>query len=377
MIKRLHAKLLSLGIAALCFGYFAAYIPYSMLTKMITKGLLPGQNGHGATGFEIQPVVVTGTFIAMYLFLTLSDWWKYATHSKIFGISLPRPQWFTFISGLCTSGIIITTTLAYTFKGVSIVFAMLLMRGGVLAMAPIVDIFAHKRKRKIYWPSWMAAGLSFGALFVSFSSDSGTAMTTVAVADITLYLTCYFLRFFFMSNWAKSTSIEEKKRFFTEEQMVANPALFFAVMIAGLFGSQMAPTSIPGQIWTGITTFQYGPYLWPAFWIGVFSYGTGLFGSLIFLDRRENTFTVPANRVSSVLSGVISTYLLAIFYQQKYPETSELFGVSLIICSIIFLARHSVIERRQQAKLLVIPVERRGRRPAEKRSAPIPAREAS
>ena len=33
--KNLTATLASLGIAALCFGYFAAYIPYSMMTKMI------------------------------------------------------------------------------------------------------------------------------------------------------------------------------------------------------------------------------------------------------------------------------------------------------------------------------------------------------
>lgn len=348
MIRRLHEKLLALGIAALCFGYFAAYIPYSMLTKMITKGLLDGQQGQGATGFEIQPVVVTGTFLAMYLFLTLSDWWKYATHSSFLGIRFPRPQWFTFVSGLCTSGIIITTTLAYTFKGISIVFAMLLMRGGVLAMAPIVDLLAHKRRRKIYWPSWMAAGLSFGALFISFSSDSGMAMTVVAVVDVALYLTSYFLRLFFMSNCAKSASLDEKKRYFTEEQMVANPALFAAVILTGLVGQGMAPDSIPGQIWHGIITFQYGPYLWHAFFIGVFSYGTGLFGSLIFLDRRENTFTVPANRVSSVLSGVVATYLLAIFYGQRYPDRHELIGTTLIIASIVFLAYRSTVEKQQQ-----------------------------
>lgn len=348
MIARLRTQLATFGIAALCFGYFASYIPYSMMTKMITKGLFEGQNGQGFTGFQIQPVMVLGVFIAMYTFLTVSGWWKYATHTQIFGISVPRPRWYTFISGICTSGVIITTTLAYTFSGVSIVFAMLLMRGGVLAMAPIVDMISVKRRRKIYWPSWVAASLSFAALIISFGGDSGLAMTVVAAVDIILYLTCYFLRLFFMSNQAKSADVDEKKAYFTEEQMVANPFLFFSVMAVGMLGSQMAPESIPGQLWQGMTVFPSQGYFWTTFLIGVFSYGTGLFGGLIFLDKRENTFTVPANRVSSVLSGVVATYLLSNFFGQRPADAHELAGTGLIICSIIFLAYRSVVEKRQR-----------------------------
>lgn len=354
MIRKLRDRLASFGIVALCFGYFASYIPYSMMTKMITKGLFAGQEGHGFGGFEIQPVVVLGTFISMYAFLTFSGWWKFATHSKIFGISVPRPRWYTLISGICTSGVIITTTLAYTFKGVSIVFAMLLMRGGVLAMAPVVDMIAVRRKRKIYWPSWAAAGLSFAALFISFGGDSGIAMTVVAAVDVALYLTCYFMRLFFMSNRAKSHDVDEKKGYFAEEQMVANPALFIAVIAVGLAGSVMPSESIPGQIWHGMTVFPSQGYFWQALLIGIFSYGTGLFGSLIFLDRRENTFTVPANRVSSVLSGVVATCLLGHYYGQSYPDAHELWGVGLIIFSIIFLAYRSAVEKRQ-TRLVTIP----------------------
>ena len=112
-------KLAAFGIAALCFGYFASYVPYSMMTKMITKGLVLGLGGKGLTGFQIQPLAVLGSFTAMYIFITLAGWWKHATHSKVFGISIPRPQWYTFIAGVCTAGQIITTTLAYTFDGIA------------------------------------------------------------------------------------------------------------------------------------------------------------------------------------------------------------------------------------------------------------------
>lgn len=339
-------KLAVFGIAALCFGYFASYVPYSMMTKMLTKGLFEGLNGIGFSGFEIQPVVVFASFLSMYVYLTLSGWWKYATHSKFLGVSFPRPQWFTFVSGICTSGQIITTTLAYTFEGVSIVFAMLLMRGGVLVLAPIVDTIAIKRKRKIYWPSWVAAFLSLAALAEALFGNVGTNMTIVAIIDISIYLFVYFFRLFFMSNRAKSDDIAEKKRYFTEEQMVANIFLFLVLFAVGLIGSQMMQDSIPRKIWSGFVEFPLKGYFMQAFLIGVFSYGTGLFGSLIFLDKRENTFTVPANRASSIIAGVVASYLLTIFYSQKFPPAHDLLGVVLIIVAIIFLAYRSAMDKK-------------------------------
>ena len=285
----------------------------------------------------------------MFLFLTLAGWWKYATHSKICGISVPRPQWFTFLSGICTGGVIITTTLAYTYEGISIVFAMLLMRGGVLIMAPIVDLLAVKRKRKIYWPSWFAAFLSFGALFAAFMGKSSTAMKVTAAVDIGLYLCCYFLRFFIMSTYAKSNDVEEKKRYFTEEQMTANAVLFTAVYLTALCGMNMEEKSMPGMLWYGLSVLPTTGVFWQIFLIGFFSYGTGLFGSLIFLDPREHTFTIPANRSSSIMAGVIATYLLAIVFGQSYPSIHQLIGAGLIVGAIFFLGYRSVVEKKQKA----------------------------
>lgn len=346
--KSLTAKLATFGIAALCFGYFAAYVPYSMMAKMLTKGLFPSMNGVGLSGFEIQPVVCIGSVFATFVYITFAGWWKFATHSKFFGISLPRPQWFTFVSGICLSGQIVTTTLAYTFSGVSIVFAMLLMRGGVLFMGPIVDLVARKRKRKIYWPSWVASLLSLGALLISFFGNTSTEMTIVAACDIGIYLFVYFFRLLFMSNRAKSDDSAEKKRYFVEEQLVANVSMVLILFIIALFGIGMAPESIPAKLWAGFTVFPGSVYALHAFIVGLFSYGTGLFGTLIFLDKRENTFTVPANRSSSILAGVVATYLLAFFYAQKTPPRDELIGVALILGAIVFLAYRSIVDKKSR-----------------------------
>ncbi len=349
-VKKLAGPFAALGIGLLCFGYFASYVPYSMMTKMITDGLFSGMNGVGFSGFEIQPVVVLGSFVSMYVFITAAGWWKYATHSKILGISFPRPQWFTFLSGLCTSGQIITTTLAYTFGGISIVFAMLLMRGGVLIIAPMVDLLVRRRKRKIYWPSWVASALSLAALFVAFAEKAGTAMTLIAAVDIGIYLFGYFFRLYIMSNFAKSDDVEERKRYFAEEQLVANPVLLLGLLIVGLFGIGGDPSSIPTQVWAGFASFPFEGYFLVTFLIGVFSYGTGLFGSLIFLDKRENTFTVPANRASSILAGVLATYLLHVYYGQKAPNAYHLAGAALIILAILFLMWRAMIEKKKAAR---------------------------
>ena len=144
------------SIWGFAFGYFACYIPYSLMTKIMSKGLLPALHGRSLDGFVILPVVAVATLLTMILVISLLGWWKYATHSKIFGLSLPRPTKWTFLSGLFTSLIIGTTTLAYTFESVSIVLAMLLMRGGVLITGPIVD--ATRSGRSAGSPGPVSAG---------------------------------------------------------------------------------------------------------------------------------------------------------------------------------------------------------------------------
>jgi hypothetical protein len=181
------------GIWGYAFGYFAAYVPYSATTKAITSGWVEGQQGP-LSGFAVTPLSVGAGVIGMYIFLTAMGWWRFASKRTILGREVPSPTWVTLISGLLTAGIIITTTLAYTFSGVSIVFMMLLMRGGVLILAPLIDTLTGRKTR---WFSWVGLALSFGALVVAFSERGPNdklsfALTTVAVVDIVIYLSCYF-----------------------------------------------------------------------------------------------------------------------------------------------------------------------------------------
>jgi uncharacterized membrane protein YdcZ (DUF606 family) len=344
-----------LGIALLCFGYFAAYVPYSTLTKMISKGLLPEMNGVGLPGPLILPATALASFICMYIFLTAIGWWKYATNRRrFFGLLVPMPTRYTFASGICTAVIIMTTTLAYTFSSVSVVFMMLLMRGGVLVMAPPID---WKTGKTIHWPALVAAGLSLAALVVSFVEKAGTGIEIVCLIDVAFYIAGYFIRLRFMNTQAgkcvrfSAQSDEEKlklsRKYFVEEQLVANPLLFVGLFIVGLCGIGLPADTTLNQIWRGFVELPLNTdmLIW-CLLIGACSYGTGLFGTLIFLDNREHTFCAPANRIASIFAGVICDWYLWKYYEQKPISNYTLWGVALVTVAIIFLLLHPLVAKK-------------------------------
>jgi hypothetical protein len=331
----------SYSIWAFAFGYFACYVPYSLITKLLTKGLVPGSEGLAVSGFSILPISALAAALAMLVFVSAMRWWKYAHHSVVLGLKIPRPSRWTLLSGVCAAGTVGTTTLAYTFEGVSIVFAMLLMRGGVLILAPIVDAIAG---RKVRWFAWMGLAMSMCALLVSLMDTTSYAMPLLCAVDIAVYLASYFVRLHFMSRLAKSSEGDANKRYFVEEQMVATPVLTAILAVIAIIGG----SDLAQALRDGFTAYWGQPFIWSIIIVGVLSQGTGVFGNLIFLDRRENTYCVPVNRSSSILAGVVASYLLLLFPGQSPPGTSQLIGAALIIAAIGFLTIPPMISRRRE-----------------------------
>jgi hypothetical protein len=320
------------------FGYFAAYAPYSALTKALTSGLITGVPA--LSGTALLPISVLASAIGMYIMLTALGWWRHATRHVVLGRSIPGPQPMTLLSGACTSAIVVTTTLAYTFDGISIVFAMLLMRGGVLVLAPLVDVLA---KRRVRWFSWIALGLSVTSLVAAFAGDGGLAITVVAAVDIGVYLLSYFLKLRLMSKAAKSTDIDTNRRYFVEEQMVATPLAVIALAVVALLGNHDLRSGFV-DVWTS-------PALPWVLFIGICSQGTGVFGALVLLSPQENTYCVPVNRASSVLAGVLATVGLAVLLGQRWPAQSEWVGAGLILLAIIALSVPPLVEKARARRL--------------------------
>ena len=310
------------AIWAAAFGYFACYAPYSALTKGLSSGLL---GGRALGGFELLPYSTLTSLAGMMVFFATTGWWRAASRWR----GLPVPGRWTLLSGLCSAAIIGTTTLSYTFTGTSIVFMMLLMRGGVLILAPIVDGLS---KRPVRWASWLGLGLSLAAVVVATVRREDLRVTALAVADVGLYLAAYFARLRFMSRLAKG-SPEANRRYFVEEQLVASPAIFLTLAaVAALGRGETADLLRSGFALTEPRLLGL------VLLIGLFSQGTGIFGALILLDPRESSFCVPVNRASSILAGVVASAALWGFAGAALPDAAELAGAGLVALAIVVLA---------------------------------------
>jgi protein-tyrosine-phosphatase len=328
-----------LTIWALGLGYYVAYTPYSGLTKALSNGLLTGTQVNGTV---LLPISAIATVIGMMGFITFMGWWKYAGRREFFGVSVPFPRRLTFLSGVCLATIMATTTLAFTFGGLSIVLVLVLLRGGTLIIAPVVD---HIVGRRVRWFSWSAMFVSLAAVLMALSDAANYTLTIAALIDVSAYLAAYFFKLQFMSRLAKSDEREATLRYFVEEQMVASPLLVIVLIVLALVGAGDVMLGFR----TGLTTFATTPGAIFAALVGLSYAALCICTTLIFLDRRENTYCVPMHCGSSMLSGFTATAILAYLFNQSAPTAAQSVSAGLIIVALGFLSPLHHFDRVWQA----------------------------
>jgi protein-tyrosine-phosphatase len=258
-------------------------------------------------------------------------WWKYAGRRKVFGIEVPFPRRLTFLSGVCMATIMGTTTLAFTFGGLSIVLVLVLLRAGTLVIAPVVDQIVGRRVR---WFSWAAMLVSLAAVLIALSDAFNYTLTIAAIIDITAYLTAYFFKLQFMSRLAKSDDRTVTLRYFVEEQMVASPLLVLTLLGLAMLGTGDVMMSFR----IGLTSFLTTPAAIYATLVGVFYAALCVCTTLIFLDRRENTFCMPMHCGSSMLSGFTASAILAFLFAQSSPTAAQTISAGFIVVALGFLS---------------------------------------
>ena len=254
-----EGRIYDLGIWSLACGYFLFYAPYSALTRATSQGLLPGLNVP-TSPLDMLPAIGLSTAIVTTGIVTALGWWRYCTFCTVGTWRRPRPPRRTVVAGLATAAIIYATTLMFTFKGVSIVLALLIMRGGVLALAPLLDLVFG---RGVRWFAWTALALSICAVTVSAVLVSHQ-LDWVLAATAGTYLVGYAVRLRSVNALAKSLDQETSRRYFIEEQLVAMTALVALPLVLALMGD----TSIALHMRHGLTTFLTTSAAWPALAIG-------------------------------------------------------------------------------------------------------------
>jgi protein-tyrosine-phosphatase len=323
-------RIYGLGIWGLGLGYFLFYTPYSGLTRALSSGILPGAQ-RPLRGTILLPASIAAVAVGMLGFITVMKWWKYAGHREFFKIRIPFPRRLTFLSGICMAIIMGTTTLAFAFKGVSIVLVLVLLRGGVLIIAPLVDSLVGRRVR---WFCWVAMVVSLIAVLVVLGDAANYKLNVTAMITIAAYLTAYFIKFQLMSALAKTNDEITTLRYFVEEQMVASPLLLLVLAAMATIGIGDAMMGLR----IGFTTFLASREAGFALLIGFFYAGLCICTTLIFLDRRENTFCVPMHCGFSMLAGVAATYALSFASVQAPPSESQLVSSGLIVMALVFLS---------------------------------------
>lgn len=303
-------------------GLVVFYTPYAGLAKAVTSGLLPGVP-RGLIGMEILPAAILGTVLTIPLIITLLGWWKFA--------GVPTPE--IILSGLGLALIIGSTTVAYTFKGISIVLALLLMRGGLLIMGPITDAAFGRRVR---WFSWAALGVSFAALLVSLLAANDHSLPLLAALNLGAYLAGYALRTPLMTKLAKVRDMEVTLRYYVQEVIVT--IVLLPAIPAAMALTNSGPVSL--ALRRGFTTFwtMHSAAVVPVVLIGVFYGCHNIFGTLIYLDGRENTFCIPLFCGASFLAGYSAVLLLSSLFGFPMPPASQLVSSAMIVSALLLLS---------------------------------------
>jgi protein-tyrosine-phosphatase len=320
----------NLFIWALGLGYYISYTPHSGLTKALSSGVLPGTDGP-VQGPVLLPLSAIGTVVGMFGFITAMGWWKYAGRREFFGVRVPFPRRLTFLSGVCLATIMGTTTLAFTFGGLGIVLVLVLLRAGTLIIAPVVDQIVGRRVR---WFSWAAMLTSLAAVLIALSDAASYTLTIAAVIDIGAYLAAYFFKLQFMSRLAKTEDRTVTLRYFVEEQLVASPLFLIALVVMAFIGA--GPVMLGFR--TGLTTFVMSGAAIYAILVGLCYAALCVCTTLIFLDRRENTFCMPMHCGSSMLSGFTATAILAYLYGLSSPTLGQTVSAGFIAVALAFLS---------------------------------------
>lgn len=324
------------------FCYFALYTAYGFLVKYFQSPAAAGFPGISDLEFLIYSSLGSAVICLGVIFI--AKWWRFRWQKK--------EMLFMFLSGTCTALVIPTTTLMYSLP-ISVMVAMVLMRGSIIVITRLVDsllIFQGLSKKKVSLEENLAVAISILAvslsLFFAQEKDFDFVNSPIAMSILTVYICAYAIRIYLMNyfKFTRKGGIQaNNQNFFAIEQLSASVWIFGFVFLAGFFPALFS--SWPQSAQTGIQQFtlaiQYPPPLWLWVVLAGVPFGFSAFFSvfLFMFEGRTSTFSGLVNRLSSLLAGTFSTLLFALIFSGNWPKATDWISLGLILCAVGFLAK--------------------------------------
>ncbi len=328
----------------LCVGYFVFYVLTGVLVKYYLKS---GPDFPGFSGIAFLVNSTLGANLIVLVVIVSLGWIKLKSNRLVTlgPIKFPAELKYIAPSGVCTGIIIPTTTLMYTLP-ISVMVAMVIMRGSVIVISRIVDAIQIKQgilHKKVYWEENAGVVLAILAVatnvFASKKGDFEFLSNTAAMVILGSYVCAYALRIYIM-NFYKNTRVpgapHDSKGFFACEQIAATLTLALMALLAW-----------NATNWFGWTDERVGQFReaaadldWGAILAGTPFGIVAFFSVFIFLFKgRTATFAGLVNRLTSLLAGVTATLIFAVAFGGKYPNERQWASVALIVIAVYFLTR--------------------------------------
>ena len=335
----------------LCLGYFIFYVLTGLSVKFfLSSG--PGRPGMSNIEYLVYSTASSTLFatsVAIFL-----KWYRFNSIKlvSIWGMKIPYEIFYIIPSGICTAVIIPTTTLMYSFKNISVMVAMVLMRGAVIVIGRIVDAIQIKQgilRKKVYWEENVAVVFALLAIFskVLIGGNGGkqNPFTSLPVVIIfSSYILSYAIRIYIM-NFYKNTrpkgiKVNTSKGFFAVEQFTSTVTIYLVTIILLILYKKGA---FSGYIIAELGNAVFSPVKGWWYWAMIAGLAFGIvafFSVFIFMYKgRTATFAGLVNRLTSLLAGTTSTLLFAVFFGGKYPSLVDWFSFVMIIIAIYFMSK--------------------------------------
>ncbi|MEM9839320.1 MAG: hypothetical protein AAF830_09210 [Pseudomonadota bacterium] len=296
-------------MATLALGYGLSYLIFALTIR--TSGLEGINSRQIISGFAFgfAPVAI------------LSVLWLRGRVNK--RSVLPSMAWGEALSGVATASIAVSTVYALATQSVSVVLALVLMRGGVLLISPLID-WSHRRS--VEPVSWSAFALSLLAVSVGIFANNSNGLELHLIGILSVYLLGYAIRLTLMIRFAKRNQEGRRATWFSSELSFTT---VFLLVAGAVFWLQSPATAPP--LFTIIIGALYAVVL--------------VFGSLIYLDPRETTFAVPINRAASLCAGIVGAFFLAGIGEASLPPWTDVLAAALVSCALVLLLRQDAAAR--------------------------------